>query len=160
MNEKWKIWKNHTSDQLDTHTHTHTTPWCIEWECECESERQEEQQLSPWFTAITSSLLKISNVSAVMFLTSQPTKRGAWIFEHPIFSTWKLESISKWAKHKKFHMQHVVCCLLCKLELNYSLFTWTEQPIKAITKILLNRTGPHSGKLIFEYEIKQNRENK
>lgn len=32
----------------------------------------------PWFTWITSLLLNISVVSEVIFLTSQPIKRGAW----------------------------------------------------------------------------------
>lgn len=35
------------------------------------------EHVSPWFIAITSLLVRSSKVSVVMFLTSQPTKRGA-----------------------------------------------------------------------------------
>lgn len=45
----------------------------------------------PWFTAMTSLLVTISNVSAVMLLTSHPIKRGACTFNptKPVFSLLK-----------------------------------------------------------------------
>lgn len=39
------------------------------------------EYVSPWFMAMTSLLVRSSKVSAVMFLTSQPTKRGACTFD-------------------------------------------------------------------------------
>lgn len=52
----------------------------------------------PWFTAMTSLLLKISNVSAVIFRMSQPIKRGACRLKSLLVSDIELSCL----KHNNF----------------------------------------------------------
>lgn len=88
-----------------------------------------QREHSPWFTAITSLLLKISKVSVVMFLTSHPIKRGAW---HLSSSLWACDGLQtqhecnlndnqeetnrNWSTFIKAHM------------LKWALYSWRVMP--------------------------------